>query len=162
MVYNEAIVNSIKEIIARQQQTIAVAESVTSGHLQAALSLAIEASNIYQGGITCYNLGQKTKHLHVDPILAEQTNSVHQRVADQMAIGVSKSFISNYGIGITGYASIVPECEKEGLFAFFSLAYKQETVLQKRLTSAKEKPYEVQLDYTEQVLQNILDYLQQF
>lgn len=77
-----------------------------------------------------------------------------------MAIEVSKMFSSDYGIGITGYASIVPECEKEGLFAFFSISYKQKIVLTGKLTASAAKPFEVQLDYTNQVVQIFYEYLQ--
>ncbi len=76
-----------------------------------------------------------------------------------MAVEVSKMFLSNYGIGITGYAAIVPECEEEGLFAYFSLAKEQQIVLAKRLTSTEKHPYEVQVNYTRQVIQLVHDYL---
>jgi nicotinamide mononucleotide (NMN) deamidase PncC len=76
-----------------------------------------------------------------------------------MAVEVSKMFLSNYGIGITGYAAVVPECEEEGLFAYFSLAYEQQIVLAKRLTSAEKHPYDVQVNYARQVIQLIHDYL---
>ncbi len=70
-----------------------------------------------------------------------------------MAVEVSKMFLSNYGIGITGYAAIVPECEEEGLFAYFSLAYEQEIVLAKRLTSIEKHPYDVQVNYAQDAIQ---------
>jgi nicotinamide-nucleotide amidase len=161
MQYNEEHINSIKQILALQKETIAAAESVTAGHLQAALSLAIEASEYFQGGITCYNLGQKARHLNVEPIHAEKENCIHQQVANRMAIEVSKLFNSQYGLGITGYASIVPEKEQEGLYAFFAIAYQQEVVWQKKLSSSKTNPFDVQVDYTNQMLEHLLKYLQQ-
>src|ERR1700712_5984516 len=129
MIYNEETINAIKDILVDREETLAVAESVTAGHLQAAFSAGIDASKYFQGGITAYNIGQKARHLHIDPILGNKVNCVAVKIAHTMAIEVAKMFSSDYGIGITGYASIVPECEEEGLFAFFSLAYKQEVVL---------------------------------
>jgi nicotinamide-nucleotide amidase len=161
MEYNKEVVNAIKQIIVANGETIAVAESVTAGHLQAALSVAMEASDFFQGGITCYNLGQKARHLNIEPIYAEKENCIHQQVANTMAIEVSKLFISHYGLGITGYASVVPEKEQEGLYAYFAIAYNQEVVWQKRLTSSKEKPFDVQVDYTNQMLEHLLEYLQE-
>lgn len=160
MVYNEEIINLIKDFLADKEETIAVAESVTAGHLQAAFSAGIEASKYFQGGITAYNGGQKARHLHVDPILCNKVNCVAERIADTMAIEVSKMFLSDYGTGITGYASIVPECEKEGIFAFFSISYKEEIVLTGKITSLKEQPCDVQVDYTNQVVQRFYEYLQ--
>src|SRR5438128_2951542 len=148
MIYNEDTVNSIKDILVAREETIAAADSVTAGHLQAAFSSGIDASKFFQGGITAYNIGQKARHLHIDPILGEKVNCVAARIADTMAIEVGKMFSSDYGIGITGYASLVPETEKEGLFAFFSLAYKGEIVLADKLTSTEKLPYEVQVNYT--------------
>lgn len=159
MIYNETAINSIKDLLIENEETIAVAESVTAGHIQAALSAGIEASKFFQGGITAYNLGQKARHLHIDPILGGKVNCVAAKIAHTMAIEVSKMFSSDFGIGITGYASIVPECEDEGLFAFFSLSHKGEIVLTKKITCKEQLPYEVQVDYAKQVIDNVHEYL---
>lgn len=160
MIYREEIINAIKDILVDKEETIAVAESVTAGHLQAAFSAGMEASKYFQGGITAYNIGQKARHLHIDPILGNKVNCVAQRIAHTMAIEVSKMFSSDYGIGITGYASIVPECEKEGLFAYFSLSYKEEIVLSGKITSSVDKPSDVQIDYSKQVIEKFYEYLE--
>lgn len=152
MLYNEDIINLVKDILADREETLAVAESVTAGHLQAAFSAGIEASKYFQGGITTYNIGQKARHLNVDPVLCNKVNCVAQKIADTMAVEVSKMFLSEYGIGITGYASIVPQCEDEGIFTFFAISYKQKVVLTGRLTSHEDKPHNVQVDYTKQVI----------
>ena len=159
MNYKEDVINSIKDILVEKEETIGVAESVTAGHLQAAFSVGLEASKYFQGGITVYNMGQKARHLHIDPILCNKVNCVAQKIADAMAVQVSKMFSSNYGIGITGYASVVPECEDEGLFAFFAISDNNKIVAAGRLTTALEKPYDVQIDYTNQVIQKFYEYL---
>ena len=158
--YNEEVINRIKEIINRKDETVAVAESVTSGHLQVAFSLAMEASQYFQGGITAYNIGQKTRHLNIEPTYAIEVNCVAEKVSADMAIEVSKKFISDYGVGITGYATIVPQCEKEGLFAYFCVSYKNEIVVSKKLTSKEEGNLKVQLDYTNQGLKIFLEWLE--
>lgn len=138
MIYSEETINTIRDILVAREETLAVAESVTGGHLQAAFSAGMDASTYFQGGITAYNLGQKARHLHIDPILAEKTNCVAARVADTMAIEVSKMFLCDYGVGITGYASIVPECEADGLFAYFALAYRGNIVIHELLRCTKK------------------------
>jgi nicotinamide-nucleotide amidase len=160
MIYQEESINAIKDLLVKREETIAMAESVTGGHLQAAFSAGVEASKYFQGGITAYNLGQKTRHLGIDPILGSKVNCVAAKIADSMALGVSRMFSSDYGISITGYASIVPECEDEGLFAFFSIAYKGAVVVSERLTSAEKKPYDVQVEYTREVIQKVLKFLE--
>ena len=159
MVYNEELINNVRNKLLEQHQTIAVAESVTAGHLQSALSAGMDASKYFQGGITVYNLGQKVRHLAVQPILAEKTNCIHQQIADTMALQVSNMFISEFGMGVTGYASIVPECEEEGLFAFFSIAHHHKIVVSGKLTSVSKFPHDVQVDYTNMLLKNLSEYL---
>lgn len=161
MIYNEETINLIKDILVGNEESIAVAESVTAGHLQAAFSAGLQASKFFQGGITAYNLGQKARHLHIDPILGGKVNCVAEKIAHTMAVEVSKMFSSDYGIGITGYASIVPECEEEGLFAFFSLSYKQKVVLTSKLSCKEKEPYKVQIDYATQVIEQVYNYLKQ-
>ncbi len=103
MLYDEEIINNIKDILITEQQTLSVAESVTAGHLQAAFSSAVEASKFFQGGITAYNAGQKCRHLNIEPIHALDNDCVTEQVACEMASQVNKLFISDYGIAITGY-----------------------------------------------------------
>src|SRR5688500_8216804 len=116
------IIQVIGNILIERQQSIAVAESVTSGHMQVALSTATDAVKFYQGGITAYNIGQKSRHLHVEPIHAIACNCVSEQVACEMALQVCNLFNSQWGISITGYASKVPESNNE-LFAFYAIAY---------------------------------------
>lgn len=151
MLYDENLINDIKEQLTAKQQTVAVAESVTAGHLQAALSAAVEASAFFQGGITAYNLGQKCRHLSVDPIAAQDCNCVDERVARTMALNVAQSFVSHYGLAITGYAAKMPEKGLNDLFAFFAVAHKGKVLLCEKISTDKER-VDAQVDYTHQVL----------
>src|SRR3982751_949315 len=106
-------INSVRDYMLLHNETIAVAESVTSGLLQAAFSQPGNAANFFQGGLTAYNLGQKFKHLNVEPIHAENCDCVSQIVADQMAKSVADHFQSDWGIGVTGYSTPVPESKNK-------------------------------------------------
>ncbi len=107
--------------------------------------------NFFHGGITTYNLGQKVRHLNVEPIHSEKVDCISEKVARTMAAQVSKMFLSDYGIGITGYATKVPG--KENVFAFVSIAHKEKELINSRLTSDKLETYDVQVDYTRQVIE---------
>lgn len=150
--YNTSLINSIKEILIKQKQTLAVAESVTSGHLQAAFSLANGATQFFHGGITAYNLGQKSRHLQVDPILAESCNCVSDKVTESMALGALNLFSSTWSIAVTGYAAPIPEIGITELFAFVSIASKDVVMHTKKIVAEKKSPLECQLFYTTQVL----------
>jgi nicotinamide-nucleotide amidase len=157
--YNKEKIDVVRNTLIHLKETVSVAESVTSGHLQAAFSSAEEASRFFQGGITAYNLGQKSRHLHVEPIYAENCNCVAQRIADEMAINCNTLFSSHWGVGITGYAAPVPELEIRELFAFFSIAHKRNIVLTGKLKANKTNPVDVQVFYTNEVLAAFANYL---
>ena len=67
-------------MIARPALTLAVAESLTSGHLQTAIGARSGASNFFLGGITAYSIDQKVTHLGVDRDEAEATEAVSEKV----------------------------------------------------------------------------------
>jgi nicotinamide-nucleotide amidase len=147
----DPVIQSIANILIERQQSIAVGESVTSGHIQTALATAMDASKFFQGGITAYNLGQKSRLLDVDPINAAACNCVAQQVAHEMALSVCKLFISNWGLAITGYSSKVPESNNE-LFAYYAIAYGGIIKQSGKLEPPDAKPEEVQRFYTTQLL----------
>lgn len=154
--YNTQIINSIKDFMLAHGQTLAVAESVTSGHLQAAFSLANEASGFFHGGITAYNLGQKSRHLHVNPIHATSCNCVSERVADEMARHAVVMFSSDWSIAITGYASRLPEQNINELFAFYSICFREGIVQRGRIDSGDNAPLDVQVYFANEVLKIFL------
>ena len=159
MLYDKEIIDQVKEMLTLKQLTLSVAESATSGHLQAAFSSATEASKFFQGGITAYNTGQKCRHLNIEPIAAIEDNAVSEKVACEMATQVNRLFISDYGISITGYATKMPEKGIDNLYAFFAIAYKQKVVTIKKISSSKEESVDAQIDYTVQVIKEFENHL---
>jgi nicotinamide-nucleotide amidase len=152
--FNKNLLNEIGELLKRQKQSVAVAESVTSGLLQAAFSNAQDASSFFQGGITAYNVGQKCRHLLVEPLHALECDSVSENVAQDMSLHVATLFTSDYGIGITGYAAKVPEKKVNALYAFYAISEKNKMVMCGKLETSIEEGLPVQLYYTEEVLKN--------
>ncbi|MBO9204351.1 MULTISPECIES: CinA family protein [Niastella] len=144
----------IGKYLKRKKETIAVAESVTAGLLQYAFSNIPDATDFYQGGLTAYNVAQKFKHLQVEPIHAMAVNCVSPSVAEQMALQVCRIFGAHWGIGITGYATPVPESDNKQ-FAYFAITYKEKILLKGMLRSNDKNPPEAQLHYTQAVLQKL-------
>ncbi len=151
--YDKNLIGSIKEILLQQHQTIAVAESVTSGHLQVALASAENASKFFQGGITAYNLGQKARHLHVEPIHAERCNCVSDKVATEMALNAAQLFTSDWAIAITGYATPVPECAVDQPFAYYAICYQGKLLRVKKIELAEDDPMQVQFRFVNSILE---------
>ena len=153
--FNLEQINEIKSKLTEKSETIAVAESVTAGLLQSALSSADDAREYFQGGITTYNLGQKARHLLVDPIHAEACNSVSEKVAKQMAIGVTHLFQSNWGVSITGYATPAPESGNKVL-AYFAIV-KNDVVIHSGVFHPQATGFpDVQLEYVNSLVREIL------
>ena len=141
----------IHDALVGKNETLAVAESVTAGLLQAAIAQAEFASEFYQGGISVYNLGQKCRHLKVEPIHAEQTNCVSEKVTAQMAQEVCELFQSDWGIGITGYNTPVEESGSK-VFAYYAIAHHKKIVAKGKLAPKKDEPFDLQIHYVKAVL----------
>ena len=92
IIYPALTIDKIRTYITARHEHLAIAESVTSGFLQAAFSTAQDASLFFEGGITTYNIDQKERHLHIDRDTGEATNCVSAKTADDMAAGVCKLF----------------------------------------------------------------------
>jgi nicotinamide-nucleotide amidase len=158
--FDKETTESIKGILIAQKSTLAVAESVTSGFIQAALSTAKDALKFYQGGITVYNVGQKYRHLLVEPIHALATNCVSEKVAAEMAVNVCELFRSEWGISITGFASPVPESNNE-LYAYYAIANERKVIKVARIdASSSMSPVDAQLFYVQHILTELLSVLE--
>jgi nicotinamide-nucleotide amidase len=156
--FDDSAIKKIKDLLIERKQTIAVAESVTSGFLQAAISSAPEAIYFFQGGITAYNIGQKCRHLDIDPIHAVECNCVSGKMAEDMALSICRMFTSDWGIGITGYATAVPESGNE-IYAWYAIACKGKIVATEKLTADKKDAIDVQLEYVNEVVCRLLGLL---
>lgn len=153
----------ISDLMIKHQLTLAVAESCTAGMIQNFISNSREAMSFFQGGITVYNSGQKAKQLNVNPILAEQCNSVSKKIAEKLASEVAIKFNAELGISITGFTQPIPEKGIHHCFAYISLAYPSKVLLSKRITAADDADmYENQILYSETVLDELVKILKDY
>ena len=115
--------SELKDLFLREPKlTLAVAESLTCGNLQAHIGRISGASNFFLGGITAYTLEQKVKHLGVDRAMAEPVNCVSAQVAEQMAQGAAELFGADLALATTGYAEPAPAIGVTVPFAWWALA----------------------------------------
>ena len=144
--------------LVANHQTLAVAESVTAGLVQHAFSTALNAASFFEGGITAYNYSQKCTHLFIEPVHAIECNCVSQKVAEEMALGVSRSFKSDWGIGITGYASPVPELNVEQLYACIAISFAGKIINRKIIFAEKESAENVQVFFRDALIDLVTEY----
>jgi nicotinamide-nucleotide amidase len=117
---------ALKELILRRPRlTLAAAESLTAGHVQARIAAVSGASEFFLGGITAYTLDQKVRHLGVDRAAAEAVNSVSAAVAEQMARGALALFGSDLAVATTGYAEPSAAQGVEAPHAWWALAWRK-------------------------------------
>ena len=104
--------------------TLAVAESLTGGRVQSALTAVSGASGYFLGGLTAYTLEQKTKLLGVKRVAATKADSVSADVAGQMARGAARLFGAGIAVATTGYAEPAPARGVAEPFAYWAIAHR--------------------------------------
>lgn len=152
MLFQESIIQDIGHVLQERKETIAVAESVTSGYLQLAFSQIHQASSIYKGGITTYTMAHKIKLLHIDPAEADNKDCVSPAISGQMAKKISTIFDVDWAIATTGYATPVEESGFKQ-FAFGAIFYKgQEKMVKEIGLMPHTNPIDAQHFYAEAIL----------
>lgn len=104
--------------------TLAAAESMTCGNVQAVIGRISGASTFFLGGVTAYTLEQKVQLLGVDRAAARRVNCVSAAVAQDMARGVCTLFGSDLAVATTGYAEPSADEQVEAPFAWWALAHR--------------------------------------
>ncbi|WP_250254181.1 nicotinamide-nucleotide amidohydrolase family protein [Chryseobacterium sp. Marseille-Q3244] len=152
MEFQKNLLEYISHCLITADETISIAESVTSGCLQLAFSQMPNASLLYKGGITTYTLTEKVRLLKVNKKEAEENDCVSENIAETMALQVAHLFESDWSIAVTGYSTPIRNSSYR-IFIFFSFSYKGEIVLTKKLElHPKTQALDAQLYYTEFIL----------
>ena len=153
----------LKELMLRPaRRTLAVAESLTCGRVQARIGSISGASEFFLGGITAYTLDQKVKHFGVKRAAAKRVNCVSSAVAKQMAAGVCRLFGSELGLATTGYAE--PAAAAPHPFAFWALAHVsgRKTIFRSgRVDCPGATRVQVQEEVAETVIAELVKYLRE-
>jgi PncC family amidohydrolase len=156
--FDTTAIETIKRVLLKKKEKLAVAESVTAGFLQAAMATAELALQFFEGGITTYNIHQKVRHLKIDKKRGEECNCVSMETANEMAAGVCELFGADWGISVTGYATAVPESTFK-IFAYYSICYHGKIKFTERIDLGEEKPEEAQLKYVNTILRKFAELL---
>jgi|SRR5947209_6166135 len=145
-------------------RTLAIAESLTSGQVQASIGAISGASDFFLGGITAYTLEHKIKLLRVNEVHAREVNGVSERVAREMALGVCSLFGSELGIGTTGYAEPAPDLGICAPMAWWAICHihqnKEPLIFSARIELPDFKRVETQEEVAHIVSIALTEYLQ--
>lgn len=132
MEFPKILLEKISYYLLDRNETISIAESVTSGFVQLAFSQMPNATCFFAGGLTAYTLEEKIKQLGLDADEARSGNCVSANITDQMALNIARKFETDWSIATTGYATPVPESGQE-IFAYFSISYRGEIILSDKI-----------------------------
>lgn len=154
----------LKRLLQRApQRTLAVAESMTCGRVQAAVGAVSGASEFFLGGLTAYSLEEKVRHLGVNRAEARKVACVSAAVAEEMAQGVCQLFGSDLGLATTGYAEPSPDVGVTTPFAWWALAHRRRgkwlAVRSGRVECPGAKRIEAQQIVAEAALAELVAYL---
>ncbi|MBL9187630.1 MAG: CinA family protein [Opitutaceae bacterium] len=105
--------------------TLAAAESMTCGRVQARVGEISGASDFFLGGITAYTLDQKVTHLGVNRAAARKVNCVSAAVAEEMARGACALFGSDLSVATTGYAEPNAKLKITEPFAWWAITQRR-------------------------------------
>ena len=119
----DLIAFELKQLLLARSKTLAAAESLTAGNVQALIASASGSSNYFLGGITTYSISQKVEILGVDRNHAELTNCVSEQVATEMALGARRMFHADIAVSTTGYAEPDLDRQIKRPFAFYAIDY---------------------------------------
>ncbi len=142
----------IQRFCVERNLKIAVAESVTSGLVQAWMSNMPEAGLFFLGGITAYTCESKEKLLDIPLELSRPVNGVASAISDLLAEKVCSLFGAELGLGITGYATLAPDMGVFSKYAFGSLYLSGCIVHRCFLVSHRSSQADVQKDFCTQLI----------
>ena len=162
---SSALIRELKTLCLSQQPALrlAVAESLTGGRVQAAITAVSGASGFFLGGITAYSVDQKVKILGVKRAAATKVNGVSAEVAAQMAQGAVRLFGADIAVATTGYAERATTQNVDEAFAYWAIAHRLSPrrwrILSGRVVCPELNRTEVQAVVTEVVLSEWVAYL---
>jgi len=150
----------LKKLLLRAPRlTLAAAESLTAGHVQARIAAVPGASEYFLGGVTAYTLEQKVKLLGVNHTHAKRVNCVSQRVAVEMATGAAALFGADVAVATTGYAEPSPALAVKVPMAWWALCHRGRGGRTMMVSGLLEMPGATRVQAQERVAAEVLERL---
>lgn len=159
------LANLKRLILRRPALTLAAAESLTGGHVQAQIASVSGSSEYFLGGVTAYSLEEKVKLLGVNRAHAKSVHCVSQRVAVEMAAGAVKLFDADITVATTGYAEPSPAQKVKVPQAWWAICHRHKGGAAEILSGFVEVPdadrVTVQARVADAVLGELVKYLRE-
>lgn len=139
----------VHKLLAKNRETLSLAESCTGGLTSALLLENPGASAYYPGGIVSYSNEVKEKELNVSSNTLNTEGAVSSKCVEEMAIGVKNKFGSTFGLSISGIAGPDGGSDEKPVGTFFvGLATKDKVISEKYFYFDKRKRFQTLASYT--------------
>jgi nicotinamide-nucleotide amidase len=102
----------VLELLSQRGETLAVAESMTGGTIQARLTGVPGSSSVFRGGAVVYSASAKNALADVDASLIQAHGTVSEAVTRALAEGIARKLDATWGLATTGNAG--PSEDKDG------------------------------------------------
>jgi nicotinamide-nucleotide amidase len=151
---SEKAMETIRQFCLERKYKIAAAESVTSGLIQLMLSCCTNAGLFFVGGTTAYSCTQKEEQFGISYEQCEISNGVSPELSEQLALQICKKFKSDLGLGITGFASPIPEKGIFELHAYGSFCFRDSIIFTKKIIphDMNKSPLDLQREYASNLI----------
>ncbi len=103
-IFNSKDMKDMQDILRLHNKTITCAESCTGGLIASLITEVSGSSDIFRGSIVTYCNDIKEQELNVSKDTMIEYGVVSTQVVEQMCIGVTKKFNSDYSVSVSGIA----------------------------------------------------------
>ena len=91
-------------MLRKKSFSLSLAESCTGGHIAKMITSVSGCSDYFKGSVVAYSDEIKQSLLSVEPENIESFGAVSKEVVEQMAIGLTKKFNTDFGLATSGIA----------------------------------------------------------
>ena len=101
---NDSLESVVGDLLRNKQQTLSLAESCTGGNISKMITSISGCSDYFKGSVIAYSNEIKQRMLLVENEKIEFYGAVSREVVEQMALGLTKKFNTDYGLATSGIA----------------------------------------------------------
>ena len=101
---NDSLESVVGDLLRNKQQTLSLAESCTGGNISKMITSVSGCSDYFKGSVIAYSNEIKHRMLLVENEKIEFYGAVSREVVEQMALGLTKKFNTDYGLATSGIA----------------------------------------------------------
>lgn len=150
---DDSLARAVGNLLQKQDETISIAESCTSGFVSYTLTSVPGSSLYFNGSVVAYQNEAKVKLLDVKEETLKQFGAVSEQTAREMAEGVRKKFNTTYGLSTTGVAGPGGgSAEKPVGLVWIAITNGEQTIA-KKLNLTKER--DTNIRYTASAILNL-------